>query len=339
MDDAVSAVIIGLGTHGRSIARFATEAGVDIRAAVDPGSAGRPLAEVADLAAPSPLIVAADTAQLPPADVAIVAALLPHAALLDLIVDLLDRGFNVLTIVEHLFDAEALAPADRERLDTAARQSGVSFVATGVQDIAWTGLVVQATGAVRGLSSVHIRQHLGVDGYPERFLRDECAIGVSEEDFPELLESLRTVPPVLGAVLPVLARQLGLTALPALRTLERVTSTEPLPSITLGRDLAPGEGIGLRDRLEIPTVEGIRLIAELTTTGRAPGDRDVFRTVIDAQPRFELSHQMEPGPLCVDATVINRITDVIAARPGVVPTVELPRPQYRHGALRRPATA
>lgn len=342
MSDSIAAVVVGLGTHGRSTARLATEAGIRLVGAVDPASAGLPLASVAGGKTPSDVVVSESFAGLPAAaradaEIAIVAALLPPGKLVDLIVEILEQGINVITIVEFLFDAATLVPAERERIDTAARRNNVTFLATGAQDIAWSGLIIHLTGAVRRLKSVSIIQRLGVDGYPERFLREDCGVAAAPEDFPGLVAALKEQPAVLGAVLPVMAREMGLEPLEPRRSITPVTIGTPLLSETFGRDLLPGEAIGIRDLVELDTAEGITFSAELVTTAHRPGENDLFESVLDAEPRFELNHRMLPGPACVDATVINRLGDVLSARPGIVPSAELPRPAYRHlvGSLAR----
>lgn len=341
MSEPIAAIIVGLGTHGRSTARLAAEAGVRILGAVDPATAGRSLAEVAGGQTSPNVVVSASFDEIPKdvlgqAQIVVLAALLPPAQLIDLTVGILEQSLNVITIVEFLFDAETLDPVSRNRIDTAARDNGVSFVATGAQDIAWSGLIIHLTGAVRRLKSVSIVQRLGVDGYPARFLRDECGVAVPEHEFAEVVAGIMALPSVLGAVLPVMAREMGLHPGVPRRSITAVTSHEALPSATFGRDLVPGESIGIRDEVAIDTAEGVTFTAELVTTAHQPGAQDVFASVLDAEPRFELSHTMLPGPLCVDATVINRLADTIAARPGIVPAAHLPRPAYRHeaGALR-----
>ena len=335
MSDSIGAIVVGLGTHGRNAAKWAEEAGARIVGAVDPASAGKSLAAVAGEPLSPDVIIAPsfgslDERSIREAEVVILAALLPPEALVDLAVSILEQGLNVITIVEFLFDAETLPGGMRERIEAAALQNNLSFVATGAQDIVWSGVVLQLTGAVRHLRSVNIVQKLGVDGYPEKFLREDCLVAATDQDFPAIAAGIKEHPSVLGAILPVMAREMGLVPLEPRRTVSRVTLDQPLPSATFGRDLAAGESIGIRDRVEVDTEEGIALTAELVTTAHQPGEHDVFEVVLDAEPRIEMNHTMIPGPLNVDATVVNRLADVVAARPGIVPTAELPRPAYRH---------
>jgi 2,4-diaminopentanoate dehydrogenase len=178
------------------------------------------------------------------------------------------------------------------------------------------------------LKSIHIRQHLGVDGYPIEFLREQ-GIGQSEEGFVQTRAELQEYPAVLGAVVPVIAERLGLTVTNIERTITPVVKAEALRSTTFGRLLEAGEIVGNNDVTTVSTAEGVRLIAELATTAYEPGDRDWFKTTFDATPRVELSHQLLPGPDAVDGTTVNRIPDVIAAPPGIVSTADLPFARYR----------
>lgn len=366
---APAIAIVGLGIHGRRIAALADDAGFRILAAADPALAGQRLhdatadarslagdagsldtahgsvtttagpaatsrveASTATLA--SPVVVASfdaiDPAVLAEVDVVVVAAQMPPAPLYDLIVSALERGTNVLTIVEHLFEPSLLPTEVRERIDAAAYAGGVSFVATGAQDVVWSGVVAHLTGAVRQLRGIEIVQRLGVDGYPEPFLVHDVAVTSTAETWPTVEAGLLEQPPVLGGILPTLARQLGLTAGTTTRTLTPVPTDRPLPSLTFGRDLLPGEHIGVVDEVRLDTAEGITLSASLETTAVQPGEgNDVYEARIDAMPTITLRHEMEPGPENVNAVTIHRVPHVVAARSGIVTIDELPMPVYR----------
>lgn len=331
----INAIIVGLGIHGRRIAELAADAGVHLSGAADPAHAGTVLADLLPAGGASDLVVAASFAELDDtavdtADIVIVAAQMPHGPLIDLIVGALERGRNVLTIVEQLFEPTLLDPADRERIDAAARSAGVTFAATGAQDVVWSGVVAHLTGAVRELRAIEIVQRLGVDGYPEPFVRGEVGAGTNAETFAEVEATLRAQPPVLGGILPLLARQLGLHGGAITRTITPVATDVAMPSQTFGRDLEPGEYIGSRDECRLDTAEGITISATLETTALPPGEgNDVYTARIDAIPAVTLQHEMDPGPENVNAIAVHRIGHVIAARPGLVSVDKLPMPVYR----------
>lgn len=334
MQKNLSAIVIGLGHHGRSIARLAHEAGISVVAGVDPVAAGEPLGSVlGDDAVSAPIL--ASHAELPSelvdrADVVVVAARLEMQEAVDLIAGYLRGGTNVVTIIEQLFDPSSLEVAQLAQLEDAAAAGGVSYLATGAQDVMWLGLVALATGGVRNLREVRITQRLGVDGYPVPFVQGEVGAGIRPEDFGPISAAALELPSVLGSVLPVLARGLGLAQLGFVRTYDPVLVDAPLQSASLGREIPVGESIGCLDRSVLTTAEGVTLTAELETTARQPGGaNDVFEAVIDAEPGITLTHIMDPGPACVDATVVNRLRQVVEADPGVLTPLELPLVVHR----------
>ncbi|GAA1654573.1 hypothetical protein [Georgenia ruanii] len=330
MTEAVRAVIVGLGTHGRGIAGFAADAGVEIVAAVDPVHAGRDLRELVDRRDLSSLVVLPtieDVAwEAVGADVTIVAAKLDVPDLVELVKTILEHDTDILTIVEDVFDLESFAPSLHAELDAAAVVAGRSVVATGVQDIAWSGLVAQATGMQRNLRSIRLKQHLGVDGYPREFV-EWIGVGLSGEAFDAAAEEAGKTPSVFGAILPVLVRRLGLTPVEESREMSPYVIDEPVDSITLERTIRPGDPVGRRDVVTVRTAEGVDLVAELVTS--ALMGQDDFHAVLDGDPRVEIDHRLVPGSPAVDATTVNRIPDVIAAPPGLISTIDLPAPRFR----------
>jgi 4-hydroxy-tetrahydrodipicolinate reductase len=329
MTDAIRLAIIGLGTHGRGIARIALDAGVALAGAADPFAAGADAGTLLGVPIEPPVEVRADLDDLDwtSIDIALVTVRLSPEEVVAIIERLLQHDVDVITLVEDLYDLRGFDPELEERLDAAARRAGRTVLATGVQDAAWAGITLQATALVRDLRSVSLSTHLGVDGYPQDFL-EWCGIGVSLEDWASARDVAAETPSVFGAVLPVLARKLGLTISGQTREFEPVTIDEPFVSTTYGRAIPAGEPIGRRDVVTVDTVEGITFSASLVTDA-VLGD-DHFLLELDAQPRVELRHVLDPGPPAVDATVVNRLGDVIAAPPGLIASVDLPTPFYRH---------
>lgn len=331
INGAVRAVIVGLGVHGRGIARLGAEAGITFVAAVDPFQAGKDVGALVEAPALAGLSVAASVDELDwpgmGADIAIVAAKAPVPQIVELMKELLDHGVDVVTIVEDAYDLQLIDPALHEILDRAARQAGKTAVATGTQDIAWVGLVMSATGLVRELESIDLKQHLGVDGYPEEFVR-WAGIGVTVEDWEAAAQVANQTPSVFGGVLPTMARALGLTPGQQRRQMEVFSVDYDLKSETFGRMIPAGEPAGRKDLVVLETEEGVRLSAELVTS--AVMGQDDFTAAIQGQTRVELEHRLLPASPTVDATVINRVPDVLAAPAGLIATPELPPARYRH---------
>ncbi|MFE7422064.1 hypothetical protein [Rhodococcus sp. NPDC057529] len=333
MTQQLRVIVVGLGEHGKDIVRAVDDAGMVVAGAVDPAYAGQDLGAVTDVPGLAGRTVAGELADLPApdgsADVILVAAKLPIAALVPLLKDSLARGADVLTIVEDAFDLHSFAPELYGDLDAAAKRAGKTVVATGVQDAAWTGLVLQATALQLQLGPIRLEQHLGVDGYPQEFVT-WVGIGSTPQEFEAAATEAAKTPSVFGATLPVIARKLGLTVTGQSRRMSPYVIDTPVESITLGRTITAGEPIGRRDVVTVHTVEGIDLVAELVTSVLM--DQDDFHAVLGGFPAVELTHRMTPGPPTVNASLINRIPDVLAAPAGVVSTVDLPTPFHRHGS-------
>jgi len=328
MSAPIRLAVVGLGTHGRSTCTVASAAGACVTGAADPAHAGRDLGELVGVPSLGGVTVGADLDAIAWAavDVAVIAVKLPVGEVAGVIERVLAHGADVITIVEDLFDLDSFAPELRERLDRTAKAAGHTVVATGSQDAGWGGIALHATALVRDLRGIHLRQHVGVDGYPEEFLR-WCGIGVDRDEWQDAADVAAETPSVFGAILPVLTRKLGFTVTEQSREMQVITQDEPFSSVTYGRDIPAGQAIGRRDLVTLQTAEGIAMTAELSTSA-VLGD-DVYTLTLDAYPSLELRHRIEPGHASVDATVINRLPDVLAAPPGLVATVDLPTPYYR----------
>ncbi|MFE3059537.1 hypothetical protein [Nocardia sp. NPDC059239] len=337
----IRAIIVGLGEHGCAVARLALDAGIEVIAAVDPRWAGTTLTDVLGQAGALEVRVSASIDDivpiLPAADIALLAARVGLDGFIDIARSYAAHGLDVLTISEFLFSRYDLDPKAVAELDEIATRYGVSIVATGIQDVCWVGLVVHASAAVRNLRSILVRQHHGVDGYPREFF-DELGIGATPEGFAEAVAGLRTMPSVLGSVLPIIAGELGHEMGRIEREFTPVLATEPLYSKTLDHTFGVGEIIGVREFATLTSDNGFVLSADHSTTARRPDVDATFEAILDADPSITLGHEIVPGPDAVNATVINRIPDVLAAPPGYIQASSLPTPKYRHH-LARPETA
>lgn len=334
MHEPLNLIIVGLGHHGRSIAALAHQAGAVIIAAADPATAGAPLAEVLGIPGLMP-VVAASASEIAPevvqqADVLVLSAKLGVDEAVAEIERTLVSGVNVVTIIEQLFDPADFTAEQRARLETAALAGRATYFATGCQDVMWLGMAALAVGGARNLRSVTVTQRFGVDGYPVPFVQGELGAGLAAHEFAAVAEEAMRHPAVLGSVLPLLARHLRLEVSAQRRAVEPVHLQQARFSESLGREIAVGEAIGSRDETVLESAQGITLRAVLETTAVPPGgENDLFELVVDADPVIRLTHLMDPGPACVDATVINRLWQVRDAAPGIVTTFDLPFPTYR----------
>ncbi|HEY5855630.1 MAG TPA: hypothetical protein VIW24_16675 [Aldersonia sp.] len=342
MTQQLRVVVVGLGEHGKDIVRAVTDAGMVVAGAVDPAYAGHDLGAVIEVPGLAGRTVVGALSDLPAGDgvdVALVAAKLPVAALVPLLKDCLARGADVLTIVEDAFDLQSFAPELYDDLDAAAKRAGKTVVATGVQDAAWTGLVLQATALQLQLGPIRLEQHLGVDGYPQEFLQ-WLGIGCTAAEFEAAAQQAATTPSVFGAILPVIARKLGLTLAGQSREMSPYVIDTAVESITLERTIAAGEPIGRRDVVTVHTVEGTDLVAELVTSVLM--DRDDFHAVLGGFPAVELSHRMTPGPPAVNASLITGSPTLLRrrrewSRPRICPPRSIgaaPTPRWPRGSAR-----
>jgi 4-hydroxy-tetrahydrodipicolinate reductase len=112
-------------------------------------------------------------------------------------------------------------------------------------------------------------------------------------------------------------------------------AVQPRYCAGLGRHIAPGEVIGVRDTVERRGPGEPRLT--FTMTGRLldDGERPGERWTISGQPELRLSTSYDAGHVQVVAQAVNRIPDVLRAPPGWLRHDALP-PLRRHEVLALP---
>ncbi len=333
----VRVVVYGVGAMGAIVTRLLVDRGADIVGAIgrSPEKVGRDLGEVAGLGRTLGVLVEADPRLVLSrgADIAVVCVgsyldkMQSHFALC------LEHGVNVVTIEEETVFPWTTAPDHAAALDELARANGVTLAASGAQDVFWLNHVTTLLGASHRVDRVAGRCVWNVDDYgPE--VAGHLFVGQSGDAFAQHVASKGWPEFVARQTLEAMVASLGLTVKSIKSDVEPVLANSPVLCRSLGHEIQPGHLIGTIDWTEIATEEGPQFALEMKGCVYGEGDADCNHWQVCGEPDMELRNEGVSYRFTTCSTLVNRIPDVIRARPGLMSLDKLGPPGYKHGALR-----
>ena len=332
----IKAVVYGVGTMNSIITRMLLDKGVEIIGAISrsPAKVGKDLGELIGLGRKLGVTVSNDAAEVLShgADIAVIAA---NSYMCDAQVQLrlcAEHGVNAVTLSEEALYPWETSPEITTELDGIAKRNSVTLTGSGHQDSYWLNMVSMLMGTTHRIDNVLGQASWNVDDYGPELAREQ-QVGATTEQFNRWLESASR-PPTFGRnVLDALVADTGLTPISIISTSQPVLASEPLLVASLGVTVAAGNVLGFTDIDEIKTSEGPSFVFEMTGCVYRPDQTDMNHWKITGEPGVELSNGAVPTAMTTCAQLVNRIPDVINARPGFITVEKLPRLRYRAFSL------
>ena len=329
----IKAIVYGVGAMNSIATRMMLEKGVDIVGALarSPEKVGRDLGEVAGLGIETGVIVEDDPDRVlaeRQADIAVIAV---ASYMSDMYVHLrrcAEHGVNAVTIAEEALYPWNTSPMQTAELDRLARRTGVTITGTGHQDAYWVNLVSLVLATAHRIETVTGQATWNVDDYGPEVTKDQQVNRTVEEFSAWLAEADR--PPTFGRnTLGALVEDLGLTAAEVTSTTRPDIAKQPMRSNSLAVTVDPGRVIGFTDVDTVRCNEGITLTFEMSGRLYLEGEADVNDWTVTGEPALRLTNPAVPTMMSTVCQMVNRIPDVINARPGFVTIEKLPRLRYR----------
>lgn len=338
--DKVKAVVYGAGTIGRDVARLMLDKGVIITDAIDIENVGEDLGSLLDIERDLNVEIRDDADAVldeTGADIALISVATKMGNVGPHIEKCLEAGLNVITSSEEASYPWSTAPGITAKLDRVAKENGVTVTGSGMQDIFWANLVTTLTGASHEIDSVEGRLSVNVDELGE-MVADFYAVGREEDEIREMIEAGEDFP--LGDEVDFLFMDLenqisalGLTTKSFNKVVEPITLDKDIESEALGETIPAGDLIGLDITFEVETQEGIMFKGTQTAKVYQEGDQDYNEWVIKGEPDIHVRNENPPTLLGTSTQIVNRIPDVINAKPGFVTIDQLPMPKCKVRSL------
>jgi 4-hydroxy-tetrahydrodipicolinate reductase len=329
--DAVSPpriVIYGVGQYGSLITRMAAERGWPIVAAFNRAGpkVGRDLGDVAGLGRDLGVVIqdngSGDYESLD-ADIGVVT----HQDLLRFNMDayrrFMNAGLNVACHGGQSYLPQTNDPDLAAEIEALAIANGVTFTGGGIWDMSriWSGILT--AGPCTAITALHHRSLTDPEGQLLSLTRGS-AFNRPPEDFYE--RGLDRSPVLLAhkAIPELVLRALGYTIARSEASAEPVVYDVPVEThlIPEGRFEA-GVCVGVRTRLEVTTGEGVVATASIEQRMFLPGDVEHMVWEVEGTPRNRTCVERLDPAEATAGNLFNRIPDIIAARPGIVPVTEL----------------
>lgn len=329
----IKAIVYGVGAMNSVATRMMIEKGVDIVGALarSPEKVGRDLGDVAGLGYPTGVLVQDDPERVlstRSADIAVIAVASYMADMYEHLYRCADHGVNAITLSEEALYPWNTSPMQTAELDRLARRNGVTITGTGHQDVYWVNLVSMVLATSHRIETVTGQASWNVDDFGPEVVRDQRVDTTVEEFETWLAETAR--PPSFGRnTLGALVEDLGVTVAEQSTTTRPDVAQEAVESKALGVIVQPGKVIGFTDVDTVHTNEGMTLTFEMTGRLYLPGEADINDWTVTGEPELHLANPGVPTGTTTVTQLVNRIPDVINARPGFVTVEKLPRPRYR----------
>ena len=258
-----------------------------------------------------------------------------------------DGKVNVVTTCEEAFFAENSNKLVFDEIDKAAKENGVTVTGGGYQDIFWGNLISTLAGSVHNITKIKGSSSYNVEDYGIA-LAEVHGAGLTLEEFDEKIakpselsadeikrqvENGTFAPSYMWNVVGWLADKFRYHITEVSQKCVPQTNVKDIHSTTLGMDVKAGDATGMSAVVVAKTTEGVEIEAECIgkVYDETEFDKNVW-TVI-GEPDTTVSVERPDTVRLTCADIVNRIPDVINARPGFVPTSEMPDPKYRTESL------
>lgn len=255
-----------------------------------------------------------------------------------------ELGINAITTCEEAFFSWNSNPALTKKLDELAKQNNCTITGSGYQDIFWGQLISSICGATQSIKRIVGESWYNVEDYGIALAEahgagytlaefDEKIASIdrmSDEERQKLIDSGEYAPSYMWNVNGWLCDKLGLT--PTHQSQECVPETyhEDIESSTLGMTVKAGDATGMSAVVTTETEEGITLVTKCVGKVYAPDEFDINEWTVEGEPNTTITVQRPATVELTCASIVNRLPDLVAAKPGFVPTAEFGELNFKH---------
>lgn len=254
------------------------------------------------------------------------------------------NNVNVITTSEECFFAQNSNPTLYKELDILAKASNVTITGSGYQDVFWGNLITVLAGSIHHITKIKGSSSYNVEDYGialakahgagltlEEFAKDIASSdNITDEERQKIINNREFNPPYMWNAVGWIAEKMHLTPKRLTSRSVATTSDQDLHSSTLNMDIKKGNATGMSAIATLETKEGITIEAECIGKVYGPDDFDKNEWTIEGEPTTTLTINNPDTVKLTCANIVNRIPDVINARPGFIPTCEISESTYKN---------
>ena len=343
--------VVQYGTGKMSVytMRYVYEKGAEIVGALDinPAVIGKDIGEIMGCEPKGVKVTSVENAEellteLKP-DVVIVTTMSLLSDLEDPLMLCARLGLNAITTCEEAFYSYNSNPVLSNKINELAVKNNCTITGSGYQDVYWGELISAIAGSthnitkIKGSSSYNVEDYgialaeahgsgLTLDEFDEKIASVDR---MSKEERDALINSGTYTPSYMWNVNGWLAGKLGLTVTSQTQKCVPMTYPEDIESSTLGMTVKAGDATGMSAIVTTETAEGIVIESECIGKVYGPDEFDKNEWTVMGEPDTTIVVNRPATVELTCATIVNRLTDVINAKPGFIPTHEMDELMYR----------
>ena len=349
MERKVKVVQFGIGKMAKYTMRYIYEKGGEVVGAIDinPDVIGKDIGEIMECENKGVIVTdlkdAEEMLKTVKPDICVVETMSLLSDLEDALMLCANLGINAITTCEEAFYPWNSNPSLTKKIDEKAKENGCTITGTGYQDVYWGQLITSVAGSTQRITKIKGSSSYNVEDYGIALAKAHGA-GLSLTDFEneiasvdkitaekrqEIIESGEYLPSYMWNVNGWLCAKLGLTVKSQTQVTVPTIYETDIYSTTLGETVKAGDATGMSAIVTTETEEGITIESECIGKVYSKDDFDKNEWTVYGEPDTTITVARPATVELTCGTVVNRITDVINARPGFITTNELGDLSYK----------
>lgn len=349
MENRIRVVQYGTGKMSVYTMRYVYEKGAEIVGAIDinPNVIGKDIGEIMGTEPKGVTVTAASEAEellrrVKP-DICIVTTMSLLSDLEEPLMLCARLGINAITTCEEAFFSYNSNPVLTKEINRLAVENNCTITGSGYQDIYWGELISAIASSTHNITKIKGSSSYNVEDYGIA-LAEAHGAGLSLADFDAQIASVDRIsdeernalinggtysPSYMWNVNGWLAQKLGLTVVSQTQKCVPTTYPTDIASSTLGMTVPAGNATGMSAVVTTETAEGIVIESECIGKVYGPDEFDKNEWTVMGEPETTIVVNRPATVELTCASVVNRLPDVINARPGFVPTCDMDELMYR----------
>lgn len=347
MNKNISVIQVGCGKMSRYTMRYLLDKGFNIVGAYDinPDIIGKRVDQVYGEVKTDVLIKHIndlDDLSDKFADIAIIETMSLLSDISEVSRKILSKRINIITTCEEAFFAQNSNPNLYKELDILAKANEVTITGSGYQDVFWGNLIYTLAGSTHKIKKIKGSSSYNVEDYGIA-LADAHGVGLTSDEFDKNIASVDNItddarqvlinqgkflPSYMWNTVGWLADKFNLEITNIKQRCVPILASEDVYSETLGKEIKKGNALGMSAIVTANTKEDIVLEAECIGKVYLEDDIDINEWTIHGEPDTSVIIKKPQTVELTCANIVNRIEDVINAKPGFVPTSQMGTPNF-----------